>query len=254
VVSESDRVSAKAHPLGDTKAAHGSQGRWLIRAGVAVLAALYMFIWGLSGLLDINPTDLDAFFLPAVRIALAGHPLHVYSMRLGDLDLVYPNANGPLSLVPLAAVAALAAHLGWLNDVYLRRMLAMAAFSAFSLMMAWEGVAAVDRLRGSPLRGVWRLLGYGLFALAPTLWHGVLLYGHIELPIMLWLTLFAVRTLTAGHPGRAGFALGLAALDRSMAVLYLLPLVVLLLARSADARSPLLSWDCCPSIWPTAAT
>jgi hypothetical protein len=209
----------------------GSRGRWPIRAGIAVLAALYMVVWALSGLLDINPTDLDAFFLPAVRIALAGHPLHVYSMRLGELDLVYPNANGPLSLVPLTAVAALAAHQGWLDDVYLRRMLVMAAFSAFSLLMAWEGVAAVDRLRGSPLQSVWRVLAYGLFALAPTLWHGVLLYGHIELPIMLWLILFAVRTLGEGHPGRAGFALGLAALDRSMAVLYLLPLVLLLLAR-----------------------
>ena len=231
MVVDADREIAQAHPVGATKAASGSRGRWLTRAGIAVLAALYMFVWGLSGLLDINPTDLDAFFLPAVRIALAGHPLHVYSMRLGELYLVYPDANGPLSLVPLTAVAALAAHLGWLNDAYLRRMLVMAAFSAFSLLMAWEGVAAVDRLRGSPLRSVWRVLAYGLFALAPTLWHGVLLYGHIELPIMLWLILFAVRALTEGHPGRAGLALGLAALDRSMAVLYLLPLVLLLLAR-----------------------
>jgi hypothetical protein len=231
VLVDEDRVAARAYPVEGAQAAEPrSRWRWLTRAGIAVLAALYMFVWGLSGLLDINPTDLDAFFLPAVRIALAGHPLHVYSMHLGDLDLVYPNANGPLSLAPLTAVAALAAHLGWLDDLYLRRMLVMAAFSAFSLLMAWEGVAAVDRLCGAPLRRVWRVLAYGVFALAPTLWHGVLLYGHIELPIMLWLTLFAVRTLTEGHPGRAGLALGLAVLDRSMAVLYLLPLVLLLVA------------------------
>jgi hypothetical protein len=227
---EAARAVVRLQPADSTKAPPRRRwGRWPVRAGIAALAAVYMLTWGIISLLDFNPTDLDAFFLPAVRIALAGHPLLVYTMRLHVVGLVYPNANGPLSLVPLTAVAALAAHLGWLDNPDLRRMLVMTLFSAFALLMAWEGVAAIDRLRGAPLRGVGRVLAYGLFASAPTLWHGMLLYGHIELPIMLWLTLFSVRTLVADRPGQAGLALGLAVLDRSMAVLYLLPLLLLLI-------------------------
>jgi hypothetical protein len=211
---------------------------WLNRAGIAVLAGLYMLAWGISSLQNINPTDLDAFFLPSARIALSGHPLLVYALRF---QTSYPNANGPLSLVPLTAVAALAGRLGWLDDVALRRMLIMATFSVFALLMAWEGVAAVDRVRGVRLRSVWRVLAYGVFAAAPTLWHGMLLYGHIEMPIMLWLTLFAVRSLAEGRPGRAGVAMGLAMLARSMAVFYLIPLLVLLIVRRRWRAAGLLS-------------
>jgi hypothetical protein len=195
---------------------------------MAALAGLYIISWGCAGLLNLNLTDFDVFFLPSARIALAGHPLHVYALRY---DFLYPNANGPLSLIPLTAVAALAAHLGWLDDPYLRRMLAMATFSVFSLLLAWEGVAAVDRLRKTPTRGLARLLVYVVFAASPVLWHGVLLYGHLELPITLWLDLSAVRLLAEERPGRAGLGLGLAILARSMAVIYLIPLTVLLVAR-----------------------
>lgn len=209
-------------------APHPSRGRWPARLGIAAFAALYIFGWGASALLPINGTDLDAFFLPSVRIALAGHPLQVYSLRY---DTLYPNANGPLSLVPLTAVAALAARLHWLDDAPLRRMLVMASFSIFSLLLAREGVAAVDRLRGTPPRGLWRGVAFGVFACTPMLWHSVLLYGHIEQPITLWLTLWSVRSLAEGRPRWAGLTLGLAMLARSMAVVYLLPLLLLLLAR-----------------------
>ena len=58
-------------------------------------------------------------------------------------------------------------------------MLVLAAFSIFSLLMAREAVAAIDRLRGTSLTGVSRLLAYGVFAASPILWNGVLGYGHI---------------------------------------------------------------------------
>ncbi|HEX9057762.1 MAG TPA: hypothetical protein VF818_09540 [Ktedonobacterales bacterium] len=216
-------------PMAATERAAGAVWHpWVRRIAIAGLAALYMFIWALSGLLNINPTDLDAFFLPSVRIALGGQPLHVYALRYATL---YPNANGPLSLVPLTAVAALAQRLGWLDDVYLRRMLVMAVFSIFTLFMAWEGVAAVQRLRGASLHPLWRGLSFAVFALCPTLWHGILLYGHIELPIAIWMMLLGVRMVAEGRPGRAGVCLGLAILTRSNAVLYLIPLLVLLFAR-----------------------
>src|SRR5437762_3574014 len=79
--------------------------------------------------------------------------------------------NGPLALVPLTAVAAVASRIGWLDDERLRRMLVLGAFSIFSVLMAREAVAAIDRLRGTSLAGVSRLLAYGVFAAAPTLWN-----------------------------------------------------------------------------------
>jgi hypothetical protein len=226
-VSEARR-GASTRPAAVAPAPRAAGSRWPTRLGIAALVALYIFGWGATGLAPINQTDLDAFFLPSARIALAGHPLQVYALRY---DTLYPNANGPLSLVPLTAVAALAARLGWLDDIALRRMLVMAAFSVFSLLLAREGVAAVDRLRGNPPRGLWRVLTYAVFACTPMLWHSVLLYGHIEQPMTLWLTLWSVRSLAGGRPRRAGLTLGLAMLGRSMAVVYLLALLVLLCAR-----------------------
>lgn len=202
---------------------------WLLRRKWSILLiALYICLWGASGLLTLNPTDFDVFFLPSARIALAGHPFDIYSVRY---QVDYPNANGPLAILPLTLVAALAQRLGWLGDVYLRRALVLAAFSLFSLLLGREALLAVDRLRGERLRGNARLLAYAVIALSPELWHSVLLYGHIEQPIMLWLLLASVRALTEGRDRRAGVLLGLALLTRSMAVLYLLPLALLLVFR-----------------------
>src|SRR5258707_9692252 len=56
----------------------------------------------------------------------------------------------------------------------------------------------------------------------------MLLYGHVEQPLMLWLVLWAVRSLAEQRAWRAGVLLGLALLTRSAAVLYALPLALLL--------------------------
>ncbi|MBF6591333.1 MAG: hypothetical protein IVW57_12520 [Ktedonobacterales bacterium] len=200
--------------------------RWPRRAGIAALVLLYIGLWGGTGLLTLNPTDLDVFFLPAARVVLAGHPLLAYQVRYA---VNYPNANGPLSLVPLTAAAALAAHQGWLNDPALRRMVVMAVFALFPLLMSYEAIRAVNRVRGVPLRGIGQLLAYGALALSPQLWHGMLLYGHIEQPIALWLVLLGVRMLVEQRPGRAGICLGLALLTRSSVLVFFLPLLVLLL-------------------------
>ncbi|MGH2516740.1 MAG: glycosyltransferase 87 family protein [Ktedonobacterales bacterium] len=202
--------------------------RWLRGAGFAALIALYGAFWGATGLFNINLTDFDVFFLPSARVALAGHPLLIYSVRyLG----IYPNANGPLSLLPLTLITAVAQHLGWLDDVYHRRMLVMAAFSIFALLMAREALRAVERFTARPLAPYQRGLVFAFFALSPELWHAVLLYGHIELPILLALVLAATRLLARRRYVVAGILFGLALLTRSMAVLYLIPLALLLLRR-----------------------
>ncbi|MDQ6712755.1 MAG: hypothetical protein M3Z28_06145 [Candidatus Dormibacteraeota bacterium] len=192
--------------------------------GIAYAAACAFAGWLWNG----PPSDLDNFFLPAVRIALGGHPLMVYTARFQS---VIANDNGPLGLVPLTPVAALLSWLGWLDDERLRRTLIMAALSIFSLLMAREAVAAIDRLRGVSLGGVSRLLTYGVFAASPTLVNAVLGYGHIEQPMTLWLVLLAVRLLARGRTAGSGIGFGLAILTRTLAALPMIPLALLLLAR-----------------------
>ncbi|HKV84413.1 MAG TPA: hypothetical protein VJN88_07645 [Ktedonobacterales bacterium] len=201
---------------------------WRKRTMVALVVVAYAALWGATGLANINATDFDVFFLPSAIIAAAGHPLHIYAVRYMT---TYPNANGPLAMAPLALVAWIAGHLGWLANRPLRRALAMAIFSIFSLLMAREAVLASDRLLARPLRGWSRFLGYALFALSPELWHSVLFYGHLEQPLMLWLILAGTRALVERRAGRAGALVGLALLTRSEAVLYLAPLALLLLRR-----------------------
>jgi hypothetical protein len=194
------------------------------RAGTVALCGLYVLLWGVAGLLPLNSTDLDVFFLPSARIAASGHPLDVYAVRYLD----YPNANGPLSLAPLTAVVALAGRLSWLDNPSLRRMLVMAVFSLFSLLLGREALLAIDRLRPEPLRGRPRVLVYAVILFSPELWHSVLFYGHIEQPLMLWFALAGVRMLAARHLWRAGALVGLALLTRSAAVVLVVPMVLLL--------------------------
>lgn len=201
---------------------------WRRRGLICGLSALYIAAAGLIGLFPIDGTDLDAFFFPSARIAVMGHPLLVYSLHYQE---IYPNANGPLSLVPLTAVGLLARHLGWLDEPSLRRMLVMAAFSVFTLLLAWEAVAAVDRLRGKPLTGIARLFAYAVFTVTPDLWHGFWLYGHVEQPMTLWLLLLGLRLLAEERVALASVALGLTLLGRSSSAVYLIAVVVLLVVR-----------------------
>lgn len=211
-----------------TPGTRSAVARGLARAIPPTLLLLYIGFWAVTSLQNMNETDLDAFFLPSVQTALAGHPLHIYQTRYYTL---YPNANGPLSILPLTLVAWVAARLGWLGDVHLRRMLIDAAFAVFPLLLGREALLALDRLLPTRPGGIWRWLALACFVLTPELWHSVLLYGHIEQPIMIWLVLWAVRVLGEGRAWRGGLLLGLALLTRTTALLYLLPLVLALLLR-----------------------
>ena len=74
---------------GDTLA-RADMANWLARLNRALvervrlrrtvdgaLIALYLAIWSSCGLIPFNTTDLEAFFFPAARIALEGHPFGV---------------------------------------------------------------------------------------------------------------------------------------------------------------------------------
>jgi hypothetical protein len=203
--------------------------RAVTRAATWALGFGYAVVWAIAGWLwTVPPNDLDNFFLPAVRIALDGHPLLVYTVRYWT---IIANDNGPLGLVTLTPVVAVASRLGWIDDLGLRRLLILGVFSIFSLLMAREAVAAIDRLRGASLEGLSRILAYGVFTASPTLWMSVLGYGHIEQPMALWLVLLGVRSLGSGRSAAAGISFGLAVLTRSLAALSLIPLGLLLLTR-----------------------
>jgi hypothetical protein len=183
--------------------------------------APYIALWFLVGLLPIQPTDLDIFFWPSAKVAVTGHPLLVYTAAGHD---AYPNANGPLALVPLSVVGVFLNLFGWLDAVTQRRAVALAVFSVFVVLMVREAVGAIDRVRGSPLTGYPRLFAYAAIALGPPAWQSVAGYGHIEQPIEIWLLLMAARNVQRQHPARAGIALALAVLSRSSAVLLAVPL------------------------------
>lgn len=198
-----------------------------------LLTGGYIAVWFVAGFLPIVPTDLDISFWPSGQIALSGHPLLVYAP---GGPLAYPNANGPLSLVPLTAVGALLRAFGWLESFHLRRAVTFAVFSLFIIGMAREGVAAIERLRGSRLQALPRLIAYGTLALGGPIWQSLAGYGHIEQAMEVWLGLLAARLLSRGWGLRAGFALGLMVLARSSAALLCLPLV-LTARRQGPARA-----------------
>ncbi len=192
-------------------------------------AAPYVALWFAVAFLPFPRTDLDIFFWPSAKVALAGHPLMVYS--LGS-QAAYPNANGPVALVPLTALGLVVRALGWLDAPDPRRAMALALFSVFVLLMAREGMAAIERIRGHRIEGYPRLLGYATFAMAPPIWQSVAGFGHIEQPIEVWLVLIAVRWMDRNWVLRAGIVFGLAVLSRSSALLLSLPLALASWSRS----------------------
>ena len=186
-------------------------------------AAPYVATWLAVAFLPVPRTDLEIFFWPSAKVALAGHPLLVYSVGSGA---TYPNANGPVALVPLTALGLVLRALGWLDAPEPRRALALALFSVFVLLMAREGMAAIERIRGHRIDGYPRLLGYATFAMAPPIWQSIAGFGHIEQPIEVWLVLIAVRWMDRNWILRAGLVFGLAVLSRSSALLLSIPLTL----------------------------
>lgn len=185
-----------------------------------VWIAPYALLWFAVGLLPFQPTDLDIFFWPSAKVAAQGHPLLVYT---AGGHALYPNANGPVALVPLSALATLLNWAGRLDDVTLRRAIALGVFSIFMLLMAREAVRAIERLRGDQMHPSVRLLAYAVIALSPLAWQSVAGYGHVEQPIEIWLLLLAVRWICEGRPGWAGVAFGAGIMTRSSAVLMSVP-------------------------------
>lgn len=188
-----------------------------------VLASAFLAGLALATFAFWSRSDLDLFRWPMAELALHGRPLLVYSVHAG----VWRSDNGPLSLVPLTAVVATVNALGWEADAPLRDAVVMGVFGLFALAFAREAVRVVGSARDQPLPAS---VTWSAFLLAPPLWIGMVVYGHAELPLELWLILVAVRQLGRGRTTVAGCLLGLALLTQTAALLAALPLVLALLA------------------------
>jgi hypothetical protein len=174
--------------------------------------------------LKTTPSDLDLYFWPSAETIVAGHPLLIYSAHLHD---AYPNANGPLGLVPLVPMAALANALGWAGSLAGRAALAGVVTSLVVLLLACQAVRVVEAARG-PVR--WPLTVACIVLLAPALWIAVIDYGHVEQPLELCLVLLAITSSLRGRTALAGVALGAAVLTRTIAGFCAIPFLLLPLA------------------------
>jgi hypothetical protein len=195
------------------------------RAVTAGVVVLYVVAWALiSAALKTTPSDLDLFFWPSAQTVVAGHPLLIYAGHLHD---AYPNANGPLGLVPLVPIAALANALGWAGNLAIRAAIAGSMVSIFVLLLAYQAVRLVEQARGS---AGGRLGVACAILLAPAMWIAVIDFGHIEQPLELCLVLLGVTLTASDRPLAGGISFGLAVLARTIAVFCVIPFVLLPIA------------------------
>ncbi|HXZ98965.1 MAG TPA: glycosyltransferase 87 family protein [Candidatus Binatia bacterium] len=197
----------------------GEHPRWrmaILAAGFLAASAL------LAPILYSTNNDLDGFRWPMAEMALAGKPLLVYSVHVGP----WRSDNGPLSLVPLTAVVAVINRLGLQDQLALRGEITVVAFGIFTLLMAGEGARAIEAPSAQPAR---RLVVVLLLLASPPLWIGMMGYGHVELPLEVWLALLSIRLARRERFASAGICFGLAALTRTTLLLAAAPLILPLL-------------------------
>lgn len=187
-------------------------------AAAAVFVA-YAALWSASSALLHGRSDLDLFFWPAAQTVISGHPLAIYASNNVGAG---PYANGPLGLLPLIPIAAIADAGGWAANIDGRAVASNAVFTLGSLLMTLAAMRLIRAGRGSI---EWRLAAFCTFLLAPTLWVSLASFGHFEQPIELWLILIAVGLVLRGRLIVAGCAIGMALLTRTTALLYLISLV-----------------------------
>jgi hypothetical protein len=202
---------------------------WLPR--LLLVSGYLGFAFALSFVLGTKDSDLDVFFWPAAQLAAHGHPLLIYTVHTGP----FPNANGPLSLVPLTAVAIVADWVGWSSNAPLRDGLVLVVFSGFTLLAAREAAHLVEM---AGIRGRSPAI-YAAVCLSIPLWLALGSFGHIEIPLEIWLTLMALRLALRGRGIPTGVLLGLVLLTRSSAVVLIVGVTVFV--ASEPRRESLLS-------------
>src|ERR1700689_1296533 len=157
------------------------------------------------------PSDLDLYLWPEAEVIVGGHPLLVYATYTHALN---QNDNGPLGLIPLVPVVALANALGWAGSLIGRAALSGAVASLFALLLSFQAVRFTAAARGEAR---WPLAVAATLLLAPALWIAILDYGHVEQPVDLCLVLFAITCSLRKQNVVSGVAFGAAILARTIA-------------------------------------
>jgi hypothetical protein len=195
------------------------------RAVTTGLGAVYVAASTVSPLvLKTTPSDLDLYFWPSAQTVLAGHPLLIYST---NPHAIFFNDNGPVGLIPLVPIAALANALGWAGSLAGRAALTGAVVSLFALLLSYQAVRFVATACGGVRQP---LVVASAVLLAPALWIAIIDYGHVEQPVELCLILLAVRCILSNRNALSGIALGAAVLTRTVAGFCAIPLVLAPLA------------------------
>jgi hypothetical protein len=166
------------------------------------------------------PSDLDLYLWPEAEVIVGGHPLLVYATYTHALN---QNDNGPLGLIPLVPVVALANALGWAGSLTGRAALSGVLASLFVLLLSYQAVRFTAAARGDAR---WPLAVAATVLLAPALWIAILDYGHVEQPVELCLVLFAITCSLRRQNVASGVAFGAAILARTIAGFSLIPLVL----------------------------
>jgi branched-subunit amino acid transport protein AzlD len=195
------------------------------RAVIAGLGVVYVAASTVTPLvLKTTPSDLDVYFWPSAETIVSGHPLAIYSTTL---NAIFFNDNGPVGLIPLVPIAALANALGWAGSLAGRAALTGAVVSLFVLLLAYQAVGYIASARGGVRRP---LVVACAVLLAPAVWIAVFDYGHIEQPVELCLVLVAMTSFLSRRDALTGIALGAAMLTRTIAGFCMIPLVLAPLA------------------------
>jgi hypothetical protein len=195
------------------------------RAMTVGLGAAFVAASTLSPLvLKTTPSDLDLYFWPSAETVVHGHPLLIYSAHLHD---AYPNANGPLGLVPLIPIAALANAFGWAGSLAARAALSGLVVSLLVLLLAYQMVRFTSSAHGERRRPIAIAC---TVLIAPAMWIAVLDYGHVEQPLELCLVLAAITCSLRNRNALSGIALGAAVLTRTIAGLCVIPFLLAPLA------------------------
>ncbi len=183
----------------------------------AGLFLLYILLWEFSALF-VNENDIDVYFLPQAKMVISGKITPIYSYRHQKKDCLCPSAHGPLSLVPLSVAAGIESKFNILENTLLRRIFILAAFVPFSFFMSKAAVDMVAHLLKRDLKFGEQILAWSIFLFSPVLWLGVVVYGHIELALMAWLVVLAMRRIFEGKFESGAVFFALAILSRSSAL------------------------------------
>jgi hypothetical protein len=206
---------------------------WLIRHRYLLAYIIAVLVAILGAVQSAPDSDLLNFFIPSARYVLTGHPFFMYQVRCrmsaycGTPPEVYPNANPPLAVFLMAPAVALADKLGWSNNYHYLIGTVTIEFIPVCLLLAYEVDSALRRL-APELAPAQRYVAFLLALFSPLLWQSMLVWNHVEQPLMLYLLLLGLRLLQDRHDGWAGICFGLALYSRTTALLALFPIFVAL--------------------------